>query len=344
MNRPPPPPLVFYGPDLRPGRGVADHARTLADALAAQGRPCLLVDRPRPVPPADWVVIEFVAYGWNRRGLLGPADFADLLAAGTGRRVALFFHELWLGENRRAPLRHVLLGALQRGRILRLLARLRPALVLTSNAAYQAVLAGQGIPAELLPLPGNLPAPDATDRAEAGRLLAATTPGATRRAVVFGSIHEEWDPLAALDEWRALGTGSALLVVGDSGVAGPGRLAALRRARPDLRIATTGRVPAGVAAALLAGAEVAFATSPWALIDKSGTAAAFRDLGLPVVVTRDDWAWRRGPTPAPTSDPLVRLWRAGGFDWPALLAARRTPRESAPAIARRLLALLGAAA
>ncbi len=334
------PPIVFYGPDLRPGRGVADHARILAEALAAQDRPCLLVDRTRPVPPADWVVIEFVAYGWNGRGLLGPADFSDLGAAGAGRRVALYLHELWLGENRHAPLRHVLLGALQRRRILRLLALLRPALVLTSNAAYQAVLARHGIPARVLPLPGNLPDPDAKDHAEAGRLLAATTPEAPRRAVVFGSIHEEWDPLPALDEWRACGTGGALLVVGDAGVAGPRRLAALRQARPDLQITTTGRVAPGVAAALLARGEVAFATSPWALIDKSGTVATFRDLGLPVVVTRDDWAWRRGSTPPPTSDPLVRRWHVDGFDWPALLAARRPPRTSAPEIARRLLALL----
>jgi hypothetical protein len=72
--------------------------------------------------------------------------------------------------------------------------------------------------------------------------------------------------------------------------------------------------------------------------------AAARDLGLPVLVTRNDWLSRSTPMPATPDDPLIMLWPASGaLDWPAFLARRRAPVGSAPAVTLSFISDLTAA-
>ena len=47
------------------------------------------------------------------------------------------------------------------------------------------------------------------------------------------------------------------------------------------------------------------ATTPWALIDKSGSVTAMLEHGLPVVVTRQDWSLRHEKIPEAFSHPLL---------------------------------------
>jgi hypothetical protein len=83
------------------------------------------------------------------------------------------------------------------------------------------------------------------------------------------------------------------------------------------------------------------ATSPLALLGKSGTVAACLDLGLPVLVTRDDWR-SAFCAPAPVRHPLVRHFSAAApaFGWNDFLALRRSPRDSAADAARDFAAAL----
>jgi hypothetical protein len=348
--------VIFVGADFRPGGGVADYTRRLAQALEADGRGVLLIDwrrrgldefvaagreaMARGAASDAWVVVQFVGYDWGARGVVGREAIEALRALCAGRRTAIYLHELWLGENAGAALRHRLLGWLQRRSVRALLRALRPERVLTSNPVYRVVLRRRtGLDAVVSPLAGNLPVAARADIDEAAGWLArhgVRCGGGRGPAVVFGALHPEWEPAAALADWlswRKEAGEAVLLAVGRHGPAGEERLAALAAAVPGLRVVRAGVVRPELAAAFITLGEIGVATSPWALIRKSGSVASCRELGLPVVVTRDDWRWRGGATPEEAGEPGLRRWVAGGFDWAELAAARGGPAEGAGRVA-----------
>src|SRR3954469_6754207 len=156
--------------------GVADYTRLLAAALKTKGVESLIIsladrearalardtegDLPTLVIPAatpwrervaaaetaldafapDWVSLQFVPFAFNRKGVI--AAEGQWLARLLGRhRLQIMLHELWVEPlPGRVALRRRILRAAQRSFILRLLKHAKPALLHTSNAAYQALL------------------------------------------------------------------------------------------------------------------------------------------------------------------------------------------------------------
>ncbi len=104
----------------------------------------------------DWVILQFVCWGFEDRGVLDP-PLSVLVGALSGRRIALYCHELWLGLERGASLRHRLWGWRQRKTMLRFFSQLQPALVMTSNAVYSNVLERFGWSTRIVPLFSNIP-------------------------------------------------------------------------------------------------------------------------------------------------------------------------------------------
>ena len=326
--------------------GVADHVASLAKALEKLGTVVLTLERVSDFvretqsqcnrQGISWIGIHFVAYGWARHGILSNRDIAEIREACADRRVALYFHELWLGESQNTTLQNRLLGFIQRRRLLHLIRALAPDKVLTSNSTYQAMLARYHVAANVLPLFGNLPAATDKDRADARAWLASNAiDDQTSLIAVFGTIHPEWDAAPALRDWLARANRAqssvTLITLGQHGPVGSVRLRQLQQDLPQLRIISTGTKPAPFLAGLLRECTFGLATTPWALIGKSGTAAAMREAGLPVLVTRDDWHWRYGQTPFPTDDPQLVLWSNDRrFDWDTFLAGRNAPSQNLP--------------
>lgn len=282
----------------------------------------------------DWVSLQFVGYGLAPRGIVfrWVPRLAALLA---GRRVHLMFHELWIGAATEYGLRDRLIGFVQKRAIRQLVRRLRPAVVHTSNAAYQQLLAGIGVRAGRLPLPGNLPV-------AAGAGAVPGWPALDRTkcwvAGIFGSIHPQWQPEPWLDECiahcRQAGRRLVLVQFGEAGAAGRAKWQRLETGYRDrIECVTLGPGEPEAISRTLAQLDFGIATSPWALIEKSGATAAFLDHGVPVLVTRDDWRLRTGFTPPPAGHPL--LFRSA----PALIRAlpfRPVANDRTPGIARHL--------
>jgi hypothetical protein len=229
-----------------------------------------------------------------------------------------------------------------------LLRLLNPDHILTSNPSYQAMLKQHHIPSEVLPLPGNLPMPTTQDRQAARRWLDEhqVTSG-TPLAAVFGTIHPEWEGAPVLTDWSnhlaKQNRSGTLLTMGRHGPAGRQRLAETTQRVPGLRIISTAEQPAALIAGLLRECSFALATSPWRLVGKSGTAAAFLEAGLPVLVTRDDWRCRSGPTPEPTAHPRLHKWPGPReFAWEAFLATRCEPHSRRDEIAAAWIKIMAA--
>ena len=340
MNHPPRIVLIAAKLDLG---GVADHVALLAKALAERGVTVAQADQNGDLrhflttssegAQETWVALHFVAYGWSKNGILKRNDIERLRLMCAGCRVAIYLHELWIGAAAGASIKQRVIGILQRRGLLRLFSALRPARLFTSNPVYQTILAREGFEAPVLPLPGNIPVPSAADRAQARALLSEA--GINRESpheigAIFGLIHPEWDARAAIAEWIAhsspRGRRAAIIAVGRHGPAGSEKMAAIRAQFPELRFAIFGERPAHLIAGLLAESSLGFATTPWSLIGKSGTAAAFLEAGLPVLVTRDDWRWRQGATPSPIPHPRLKKWPATSqFAWDQFLASRGAP-------------------
>jgi hypothetical protein len=370
--------ILFVCGGLEPGRdGVGDYSRRMAGAgrdagcdaallsihdgaitrTVEESAPVSALRLPRSLPwrerhrsaaefvaahRPDWVSLQFVAYAFAADGVVfrWVPRLAALLA---GRRVHVMFHEIWIGASTEYGPKDRLIGTVQRLAIRRLARRLRPSAVHTSNAAYQRLLAGIGVRAERLPLPGNIPI------APSGSAI----PGwpAFDRAKcwvggVFGTIHPRWQAEPWLEESASLAAGAGrrlvLVQMGEAGPAGAStwaRLAGTYRDRVECH-ALGPREPQEISR-LLAQLDFGVATSPWALIEKSGATAAFLDHGVPVLVPRDDWRLRDGFTPAPAGHCLLFRSAATLFRH---LPANPTPRDRTPGIARHLIHDLAGAA
>ena len=355
--------LAFLTSCLEPGRdGVGDYTALLAGECARRGHETLLTsvnDRfaaggsesesvLRLGPALSWkkriarlaraltdfdadvVSVQFVPYGFDSHGMtasLAPL-FEALLAPFA---VHLFFHELWIGDEMGARLKDRAMGWMQRVGIDLFTGALAPRIVHTSNGAYLWRLSRMRIAAEKLPLFGSLPLPEA-DEPRAGERL---------EFVMFGALHAVWPPEPILSYLREAGKPARVTHVGHIG-AGEALWDSMRARHSDrIDFERLGPLAPDEIAAVFARMDFGIATTPWLLIEKSATAAAMLEAGLPVIVNRDDIRYRGMPE-MPMEDPyLIRM----DASLPDLL--RKRPRRAAksrlPEVAERFLAGIGAA-
>ncbi|MBC7365270.1 MAG: hypothetical protein H7343_00440 [Undibacterium sp.] len=307
---------------------------------------CALQHLQRFAPAAvSW---QFVAYGLHPRGFL-PAALLRSAPDLRGPRCHVMLHELWIGLELGSGWRARAIGWLQRRGVVCLLDQLDPDCVHTSNPTYQRALGREGCAAGVLGLFGNVPVESdfsvSTDSL-ARRLPAPPTPdgAAPLVAVTFGTLHPQWSPTATAAWLRAtalrLGRSPTLVAIGRGGAHAPAILNQFRQ--QGVAVVETGDLPGASVSHLLRAADFGIAPHPWALIGKSGAAAAMLEHGLPVLVPRDDWRLRGSPGVARVaSDPL--LTRLAGLDeirtdrW---LATRRAPQSALPRTADSFLAAL----
>ncbi len=337
--------------------GVGDYVRQLARAVGARGHVCQIValaDRfvdqatamldPQygfevvRIPAADWqraevdlavnrmaqfqpdwVSLQMVCYGFEKRGLLWHSSgrFARLRAA---PKRHMMFHELWIGAALDSSAKDRAVGWLQRKLLQRTTRIWSPRVVHTSNSVYRGLLRDRGIDAEELPLPGNIPVRDIHPAVARDMILrqlnTSRLAGQPLLAGVFGNIHPKWDGATWMDRVSALcgRLGRRLVIVqfGRPGAGGGKVLAKLRKhAAERVEFLELGERPPEEISALLHGVDFGVATTPRPIIGKSGTAAAMLEHGLPVLVSQESEALWCGTVPVSTPNP--QLFRLGDF-------------------------------
>lgn len=295
----------------------------------------------------DWVSWQLVPYGLHPKGILPPGSL-ELISAGRGARHHVMLHELWLGLARHDPFRYMLTGTLQRRALLTFLSRLRPASLHTTNAAYQMALARSGWLADVLPLFGNIPIQpsDATAaRLEFTRIFGASSArDGELLAVIFGTIHPQWQPeptLAWLEQAAAHAERRVnLLLIGQPGAHGAKLIARLGREHGSIRLFPAGSQSSETISRLLQLADFGIATHPWALLDKSGTTATLLEHGLPVLAPRDDWHPRRGELYLSREYRVQRMADLAPESLGVWLRNRTMPESRLPGIATLFLSQL----
>ena len=368
--------VVFVTSCLEPGRdGVGDYTRSLAEESTKLGhRAGLLALQDRYVSwqrgpatlrfgpglaweeriaqarqfliefEAEWVSVQFVAYGFHPKGLAwGLGERLEQLAQ--GRLVHLMLHELWIGAETGAALKHRLIGRVQRLGLRRLIGRLRPAVVHSSNPAYVRLLDQMGVPATVLPLFGAIPVRErADDYWFAERLRQAGIPRSGERRedvwlfTFFGTLHPVWPPEPLLGYLEAAARlhqkRIALVAIGRLGAGEAVWQAMVRRYAGRFDFLNLGEQTPERIAQCLRASDFGVATTPWALLGKSATATAMLELGLPVIVNRDDVRFAGGTGAESSGDPWLVKADEG---LPRLLGElrRRPARSRLPEVARQ---------
>jgi hypothetical protein len=299
----------------------------------------------------DWVILQFVCWGFADRGVLDPPP-AGLIRALSRHRVAVYCHELWLGLERGASLRHRWWGRRQRESILRMLKLLRPAAVLTSNPVYSSVLRRFGWDAGIVPLLSNIPVHEgaAADLLQMLEQRAGRLPWNTREEAlvlaVFGTVFPGWEPEPALRwlqaEAQRRGRRVVLISIGRPGPKG-GEL--LKRHTRNVGISSStvilGEAGPQIVSGLLQTADIGLPSNGWLLLGKSGVAAAMRAHGLPMLIVRQEHAFRdlAGLT-ASHPPPIFRFNAAAPPDFDAVVVSRRPAADTLPEVTRQLMAAL----
>jgi hypothetical protein len=254
----------------------------------------------------DWVSLQFVPYGFDPRGLcfgLGPW----LKSINSQASWHVMFHELWLGLGENSPVKERLIGCLQRRTVLNAIGHLHSRVIHTHAQPYQIVLGREKIKADILPLFSNIPfAAGAAWDDVLKPLINEATGGQPPResfylAGVMGAVHGQWKagetvatilPLARRFQKRLV-----LVFLGKNNLSRE----ALNELRSGLRdqatVIVTGERPSTEISRILQTLDLGLATTPWQAIQKSGSAVAMLEHGLPVLVSRDDWRLRGADAP-----------------------------------------------
>lgn len=351
--------IVFLADSDRLGEsGVGDYALHLCSALQALNVDAVvdrlgppgsswrtnLPERIRKAQP-DWLSYQFVPYAYAHRGWVGRRTLPwHVLKGRLGTHV--MFHEIWIGAHQGASLRDRAIGALQRRGIQNVVRLLCPNRVHCSNRLYSAMLQRAGIPNRRLPLFGNIPVTiGGSDPYEA--VLAGLVPGCMRSrwvvAAVFGSIYPSENLLPAL-RWlqnSSLRQGKRLLVVslGHSPTA-ESTFAALAAQLPDEgrpAFLVKGRLDAAALSLWIRYADCGLATTPFNIIEKSGSAVAFAEHGVPVIVM-DAGADVRGVSlPRQDLSPEFLLYGDQRLEALQGLPPRRDPQPRLERVAKQFL-------
>jgi len=301
----------------------------------------------------DCVSLQFVCYAYAKRGLaFRLGSWLEPLVRGRSRHI--MFHELWIGQDPGDPLKKRAVGWLQRRIIQSLVRSLRFDVVHSSNQYYLAALQRASIPARELPLFGAIPLKPTLEfdwiyeaARSAGWLM---TPENRHQFLVcgfFGSIHPTWPPEPLLSQLNTAATRLnqrlVILSIGRQGAGGTVWDEMQERHRSRIQFLLLGEQPKGRVADYFGFLNYGLATTPRALIGKSGSVAAMVEHGLPVIVNRDEIPFAGEQTELRDSLPLL-LFPGGNLTEQIVAGlARREPQPRLPKITARFLADLTSA-
>lgn len=317
--------LVFICGSLEPGRdGVGDYVRLLRSELLVQGHSVLLIaindhyargdhqvtgvvsdgdlfrfsnvlHHPEELLAckriltkfdADLLSLQYVPFSFHSKGL-STQLVSRLSYLGEGKRWNVMFHELWVGMEVQSALKYKIWGRLQQYLIIRLLNKLKP-VITTQTALYQIQLKKIGFEAAILPLFSNIPVNQVP--VNLAKYI-ANHQTEDLNFVVFGTIHKD-APIKeftgeAVKYGREKNINITLTFIGRCGQEQQSWIAVWSDA--GLKYKDLGEQSPKVISDTLRKGSFGLCSTAFALVEKSGSVAAMRAHGLPVICISPPW-------------------------------------------------------
>ncbi|GHS94918.1 hypothetical protein FACS1894207_3850 [Bacteroidia bacterium] len=228
----------------------------------------------------EWLSLQYVIYSFQKRGL--PIRLAKQLAKiGKGRKWHIMFHELWIGMDTNSSWILKTNGVLQKYLIIRLVKKLQPIVVNTNTNLYKYQLNKKDIQVSLLPLFGNILVKFIKQKKETSELI----------FMFFGGIHfgadlekfSEWLQQIQQNEKKHI----TVWFVGKNGEDLKNWEKELQNKSIDFKV--FGIQNEDNISQLMSQSDIGIATTPYWLIEKSGSVAAMQEHGLPVICLAREW-------------------------------------------------------
>ncbi|NDP22504.1 MAG: glycosyltransferase [Paludibacter sp.] len=315
--------ILFISGSLEPGRdGVGDYTRRLAGELIQQGNvvrviayndkyiseienieqiadgtgievlripskfsskqkvECtkLFIDEFNP----EWISLQYVPFAFQDKGL--PFGLGSLLKKlGEGRKCHVMFHELWVGMDMEAPIKHKLWGKVQKMIIRKMIQQLSPQVIHTQTQLYQLQLENIDFQASILPLFGNIPVK--CNRAE------PTKNKQILSFVIFGTIHPGAPIKRFAEELTSYQNKHQLKIklifIGRCGVELEHWVSVCKKA--DIDVNVMGEQNSERISEVLSSADWGISSTPMFLSQKSGTVTAMCEHQLQVLCVARSW-------------------------------------------------------
>jgi len=278
---------IDRSPSLRIGREVSDDLQK--EALKS------LIQKFAP----DWISLQFVCYGFHPKGFVyGWGNRLSTVAPKVPWQI--MFHEVWLGERSGSSFKEKCVGKVQKFFVRDLVRKISPRVIHTSNSTYAQILLAIGMKAKVLDLIGGVPIPEIID-SEYGNGYLSERLGFDKNIErsewwwtgIYGALHSSWpaEPLFFQLQQiaRSLGKKVAFFHLGRSR-GGEGLLNQLKSKyqTEDFRIVALGEKLEEEIPSLLRQFDFGIAATPWQIIGKSSTVATLLELGIPVIVNREE--------------------------------------------------------
>lgn len=314
--------IVFLCGCLEPGKdGVGDYTRRLSEKLSGFGVHSLLIALADPfihngkiqkqgsekvqiiryskfktqndvfkaaaseitVFNPEWVSIQFVPFAYSEKGIpfgIGK-KMADLCR---DRLVQIMFHELWLGMEINPELKYALWGRIQRMVFLDLLKRLNPECIHTHSDWYLSNLKKLGFKVEKLPLFSNIPLPAVFTRRRNYSGITSIQ-DKTIRFLIFGHISTGAPVEEFVSELKNIAVRHQINCTLTCCGKNSGELERWKTAWQNAGFSTSvrGLMDESEISKLIGESDIGIATTPLAVIEKSGSFMALMEHGLPVI-------------------------------------------------------------
>lgn len=257
----------------------------------------------------DWISLQFVIFSFHPKGL--PFGLSrQLLELGGKRRWHIMFHELWVGMDMNASTKNIIWGRVQKYLIKKLVLVLNPGLIHTQSRLFQRQLSRLGFETGYLPLFGNIPyairnnSEKKEDHSKSKKII---------RLVLFALIHAG-APIVEFAREVArysmdFDTRISLTILGRSGPEQKKWIAAFKA--ENLLVESLGEQTPEYISMVLSYSTLGISTTPIVLADKSGSIAAMREHGLPVLCVSYLWLASKNISFEPI--PGIFQYRNGNF-------------------------------
>jgi len=231
----------------------------------------------------EWLSLQYVPFSFQEKGL--PFGLASQLSKiGKGKKWHIMFHELWVGMDKEAPLKHLIWGKFQQEIARKIVNKLSPHIIHTQSLLYQAQLEKLGFYPKHLPLFGNIPVVGIkNEQLDKNKK--------TLKFVVFGLIH----PGAPIKEFASELAGYRqknhlqvqFIFVGRCGAQLDNWVNVCEQAAIDVNV--LGEQNPDKISEILKNVDWAISSTPMLQIQKSGTVAAMHEHGLNVICVARNW-------------------------------------------------------
>jgi hypothetical protein len=230
----------------------------------------------------EWISLQFVIFSFHPKGLPFGLSLKFLMLRGTWRW-HIMFHELWLGLSVNQSVKYLLWGRLQRKIIEEIISVLNPSAIHTHTRLYQTQLQKLGYETGYLPLFGNIPF--SKNNCLSNNIEKDPKPLHLFKMVIFGAIHKTTQIKVFANEVAAYARKNNkkvfLTIVGNSGAEKENWEAAFHVA--GLPIESLGSQTPENISGIFDNSDAGISTYTIQFAEKSGTIAAMREHGLPIL-------------------------------------------------------------